>query len=140
MHDYGCFVTYLLQCCREYRPHWNETEVKIYETRLKDQIMQRIKSNLNVASCLDLPYISFYTFTVPLLVDSNLINCFLTHTAVNYAQDGLFLKSGPAQVSESWDDDNSEMEPEEVITENLKKLGDDDILSVYSSSSRTSWK
>ena len=136
-------MTFLLQCCRTYRPHWNETDVSIFETRLKDQIMQRIKSALSLCSFLDLPYISFYTFGVPLLVDSDLINCFLSHTAVNYAQDGLFLKSGPTEYYTNpgeMDEDWNSLEPEDAITENLKKLGDDDIMSVYSSTSRTSWK
>jgi len=143
VEDYGCFVTFLLQCCRTYRPHWNETDVNIFETRLKDQIMQRIKSALSLCSALDLPYISFYTFGVPLLVDSDLINSFLNHTAVNYAQDGLFLKSGPTEYYTNpgeMDEDWNSLEPEDAITENLKKLGDDDIMSVYSSTSRTSWK
>lgn len=61
---------------------------------------------------------------------------------MNYAQDGLFLKSGPTEYYTNpgeFDEDWNSLEPEDAITENLKKLGDDDILSVYSSTSRTSW-
>ena len=115
--------------------------------------MQRIKSALSLSTYLDLPYISFYTFNVPLLVDSDLIYSFLSHTPVNYAQDGssftrrtgLFLKSGPSEHytnSGEFDEDWNSIEPEHAITKNLNKLGDDDILSVYSTSSTScaSWK
>ncbi|CAG5094707.1 Oidioi.mRNA.OKI2018_I69.XSR.g13796.t1.cds [Oikopleura dioica] len=132
VEDYGCFATYLLERCKQYRPNWSEEDVKLYKKRLIGQILNILEKQVNHTTIVDMAYLTFYSFShVPMIVDTELIYR-LTESDAKFERDGLFLKRAgfrgfyvnPGEMDDEW----NSLDPEEDVTDDVAKLGDDDIL------------